>query len=171
MPGAGEVGNILIGAGTLTIDQVGLGYTRGGVSFGVDVDIHVVEDLDQVVGGVKARKVNEVYTISTELVELSIENIKTAWGIDSAIDLATQGHKKLPFGGSFNVPEHKLTFYGEAPNGKKRTVTFHKVISVDYGEQSYVKDDESVIPVTFRALLDLSKEEGKQIGEFDDEVD
>jgi len=166
-----DVGNILVGPGTLVLDGSALGWTRNGVHLSDEVEHFIVEDVDQVPGAFAAIKTNETVTVSTELVEATLENIKKGWGVDTAIDLVTSpGHALLKFGGDTAVPEHQLVFQGIAPNGKARTVTFFRAISVDFGEIVAAKADETVIPVTFRILLDMTKAEGERLGEFDDEL-
>lgn len=165
-----DTGNILVGAGTLTIDGAAVGWTRNGVTLSNKPEVFIVEDVDQVVGGVKAVRTNEEITISTELVEATIESVKRAWAINTAIDLATPDHKKLKFGGDPVMPEHEVVFSGIAPNDKLRTVTFWRVVGMDFGDIVNAKGDETTIPVTFRALLDMTRPVGEQIGEFDDEI-
>jgi len=165
-----DCGNILVGSGTLTLDGDALGFTRNGVTLNVDEEAFMVRDIDQLVGPVTSVKTDETFTIATELVEATLENIKRGWGVNTAIDTGTAGKKILRMGGDKTMPQHQIVFSGIAPNGKQRQVTFFKVVSVDYGEVVAAKGDETVVPVTFQALLDCTKPVGEQIGLIDDEI-
>ena len=90
-----DCGNILVGSGTLTLDGDALGFTRNGVTLNVDEESFMVRDIDQLVGPVTSVKTDETFTIATELVEATLENIKRGWGIDTTIDTATPNKKIL----------------------------------------------------------------------------
>jgi len=166
-----DVGAVLVGSGTLTLDGNALGWTRNGVTLNIDEEAFFVEDIDQLVGAIKAVKTNETVTVATELVEATLANIKRGWGVDTAIDTGTPNKEILKFGGDLTMPEHTLVFSGIAPGtNKARQITLHKVVSVDYGEIAAMKGDETVVPVTFRALLDTTLPVGEQVGIIDDDI-
>ncbi len=159
--------NILIGAGTLVVDDTDVGYTRGGITIAKDgefLDVHP----DQVTYPILTQKTSESYQVSTELLEVTLENLKLAWGEAGEINGTT-----LSLGSSeVDVTEHKVVFNGRAPKGASgnygdRTVTFHRVVTMDYGDVEHQRDGESVIPVTFTALYD--EDEG-EIGEIEDDI-
>jgi hypothetical protein len=156
----GSALNIISGAATISVDGSDIGYTRNGVTLEMNADIEVVESVSSSASAVKAIKKNEAFYVVTNLAEATLENLKIAWGINTAIASET-----LHFGGDPTVPEHTLVIVGEAAGSNTtRTVTFYKAISVEYSGTTYRKDDILYIPVRFRVLLDKSKDAGKQLG-------
>ncbi len=165
---AAEVKNILIGAGTLVIGDTDVGYTRGGITISKDGDFLNVEP-DQVLYPVITQKTTESYQVSTELLEVTLANLKLAWGESAAIG----GGPSLSLGApEVDVSEYTLVFNGRAPKGASgnygdRTVTFHRVVTMDYGDIEHTRDGETVIPVTFTALYDVSEGE---VGNIEDDI-
>ncbi len=164
--------NVLIGAGTLWVNGANMGWTKDGVEIEHTGEFYFVE-VDQEPSPVKGAQIGEGYKIKTNLVELTLENLKIAWGIDNEIDdTGTAGRRILKFGGaSTDLVEKELVVKGKAPGtDRERTITFYKVISVDFGTMVMNKNAEAVTPVTFQALIDSSKPAGEQIGEFSDQT-
>jgi len=156
--------NVLSGYANISVDSTPVGYTQNGVTLEMNADIEVVESVSSEATAVKAIKRNEKFFVVTNLAEATLENLKIAWGIDTAIAANT-----LHFGGDSTVPEHTLVVTGEASGSKTtRTVTFYKAISIEYSGTTYKKDDIVYIPVRFRILLDKSKDAGKQLGSIVD---
>ena len=164
---AASKNNILIGAGTLVVDTNDVGYTRGGVTISKDGDFLDVHP-DQVTYSVLTQKTSESYQISTELLEITLANLKLAWG-----EAASVIGDSLVLGSSdVDVQEHVVVFNGRAPKGASgnygdRTATFYRVVSMDYGDVAHTRDGESVIPVTFTALYD---ETAEAIGKIEDDI-
>ena len=151
--------NILIGAGTLVAGTDNLGYTRDGVTIsksGEFLDVHP----DQVTYPILNQKTSETYQVSTNLLEITLENLKIAWGESAAV----VGGNSLKLGtAEVDVTEHVLVFNGLAPKnlaGKygDRTVTFHRASAMEYGEMAMTRDGETIIPVTFTCLYDAEEE-------------
>jgi hypothetical protein len=158
--------NILIGSGTLVIGDRDLGYTRGGVTLAKSGDFLEVTP-DQVTYPIITQKTTESYQISTELLEITLDNIKLAWGESADVE-----SESLVLGApTVDVSEFQLVFNGIAPKtgGEygERTITFHRVVAMEYGDIGHTRDGESVIPVTFTALYDETEE---CIGEIEDSV-
>jgi len=151
--------NVLVGAATIFVDGENLGWTSGGVQIEHTSEFYHVE-VDQDQFPVKSFKTKESFKIKTNLSENTLENIKIAWGIDSAIDLTTTpGSRRLVLGGTMTeAPEHYLDVYGNSPGfpggTRQRKLHFYRVVAVEFGAMSIEKNKEQVIPVTFEALLD-----------------
>lgn len=149
--------NVLVGAATIFIDDTNLGWTSGGVTIEHSSEFYNVE-VDQDQFPVKSFRTKESFKIKTNLVENTLENLKIAWGIDSAIDLTTTpGSRRLVMGGSSaEAPEHTLDIYGNAPGtpARQRKVHFYRVVAIEFGSLVIEKNKEQVIPVTFEAMLD-----------------
>ena len=152
--------NILIGAGSILVGTSGaetdIGYTRGGVRLVKSGEFLEVQP-DQTENPVIVQKSGETYQITTELLEVSLANIKLAWGESASVeDTGTT----LSLGvSSEELDENVLIFYGLSPKNAagqygERKVTFHRVVTMEFGEIATQRGEESVIPVTFRALYD-----------------
>jgi len=152
--------NILVGAASLLVGATAeaatdIGYTRDGVTLTkAGTFLEIIPD--QVVNPVIIQKIGETYTITTNLLESTLDNLKLAWG--EAGDVVAG---KLSLGiEATNLVEKVLLFYGLAPKTTdtgdygERKITFYKVVSMDYGAMVSNRASENVIPVTFRALYD-----------------
>lgn len=151
--------NILVGAATIYVDDANLGWTSGGVTLEHSSEFYNVE-VDQDQYPVKSFRTKEGFKIKTNLSENTLENLKIAWGITSAIDTTTTaGKRRLVLGGSdAEATEHTLDVYGNAPGfpggTRQRKIHFYRVVSIEFGNLVIEKNKEQVIPVTFEALLD-----------------
>lgn len=150
--------NITIGPAELFVDGVNVGWTKGGVSIRTTKSYWYRPSFDGL-GDEEAVKESESYYISTILIENTLESLKNAWGIAESINVSAPPTKRLDFGGSRTVVEHVIRF--AATN---RRIIFYKAVAMDFGELAYQKSSESLIPITFRALLDTSKDVGEQVG-------
>jgi len=177
-----DTNNILIGAGTVLINDETLGWTRDGVSINHSAIFNQVF-VDQELSPLKTTKVSERYTISTNLAEITLENIKKAWGMRQEIVGVTsdfvdyggqQTKNRLYFGGdpvNSDLEEYTLDFWGKAPGSNtNRRIHFYKAVSIDYGSMPTQKGGETVLPVTFEALADSSRIRGQQLGYLEDET-
>jgi hypothetical protein len=169
---AEERKNILVGAGTLKVDDVEVGFTEGGVTLSMEKDFYDVE-ADQETGILDKKETRQVCTIVTNLLEATLENIKIVWGIETPIETPS-GKKILSFGGLSGLcsspPEHTLEFNGCAPNKKARKFYVYRAISIEAGEHAYLKGEKTMIPVTFQCLMDTDKPKGKRYGYYEDTV-
>ena len=167
--------NVIVGAATIFVDDACLGWTSGGVTVEAAAEFYNVE-VDQEPNPVKSFRTKETFKIKTNLVENTLENLKIAWGIDSAIETAspvTAGHRRLAFGGSnAEASEHTLDIYGNSPGSpaRERQIHFYRVVAVEFGAITMEKNKEQVIPVTFEALCDPTQSDGKQIGYIEDQT-
>ena len=151
--------NVLVGTATIRIDDADLGWTSGGLTLEHASEFYNVE-VDQDQYPVKSFRTKESFKIKTNLAENTLENLKIAWGISSAIDLTTTpGSRRLVLGGtSAEAVEHTLDVYGNSPSSpggtRQRRIHFYRVVSIEFGSLVIEKNKEQVIPVTFEALLD-----------------
>jgi len=152
--------NILVGSASLLVGASALlatdiGYTRDGVTL-TKAGTFLEVTPDQVVNPVIIQKTGETYTITTNLMESTLDNIKLAWG-----EHGTVASSSLSLGiEATSLEEKVLLFYGLAPKTTdagtygERKITFYKVVSMDYGAMTSNRAAENIIPVTFRALYD-----------------
>jgi len=160
--------NILVGAGILKVDGVEVGFTEDGVTITYAREYLDIE-ADQSINILGKRKIKEDITITTNLLEATLENLKMVLDIPQDV-VEGDGVKSLSFGGDKRVTEHTLEFIGNAPNGKTRRLVIWKAVSIETGEHAYKKGDKTLIPVTFQAIADMTKPEGERLGYYEDEI-
>ena len=162
--------NIVVGAGTLKVDGVEVGFTEGGVTLTKEGEPYDVT-ADQEVGVLDVKEISQEYTVETNLLEATLENLKIVWGIESPIETPS-GKRVLSFGGlsgpNSYPPEHTLEFNGIGPEKKPRKYVVYRAVSVGESAHSYLKGEKTVIPVTFRCLVDTDKPRGRRVGYWED---
>lgn len=159
-------GKLLVGVGSCVLNSINVGGTRGGLTFTSEREFLELDDIDQEIGTVEAKKTKERYTVKTELAEATLENIKAVLGLSTAI--AEGPPRVLEFGGDADPSAVQLEIYGTAPNGYQRKVTLYKTKAIETGDVAFKKDELTVIPVTFLCIKDLTKDQGKQVGKIED---
>jgi hypothetical protein len=157
------VANIIIGAATLKIDGVDVGAVSGGVSIAKSTDTYAVE-VDNVRAAVKYIPVKENFSVKTNLAEATLNNIRLVWNIP-ANQLVTG---VLTLGLSTGLSEHTLEITGVAPNGLTRVYRTYRAISVRASEHAYLRTKETLVPVEFDVLPDLSRPAGTELGTITD---
>jgi len=165
---ANDRANIIVGAGTLKVDGVDVGYTEDGVSITVEREYYDVE-ADQSICILEKKKIREKVRLVTNILEATLENLKIVFGIGNAV-ATVSGVKTLSFGGDTGVAEHLLVFTGKAPGGFVRTFTAYKAVSIESGEHGYKKGEKTVVPVTFELIEDAGKTAGMRYGSFSDTI-
>lgn len=158
--------NVLIGVGLLTIDEVSVGYTSGGVSVTQKVD-RIEKEVDQSFAPIGIHKVKESFEIKTNLAEATLANLKIVWEQSEAVNEASPS-RTLSWGMNPDVVEHTMIFKGKSPEGHDRTFTVLKAVVWEAGEVNHQKNGVTVIPVTFRILPDVTKAAGKEYGSIID---
>lgn len=157
------VANILVGAATLKLDGVDVGAVSGGVSIAKSTDVYAVE-VDNVRAAVKHIPVKENFSVKTNLAEATLENIRMVWNIPA--NKLQAGVLKL--GLSTGLVEHVLEITGVAPDGRTRVYRTFRAISVRASEHSYYRNKETLIPVEFDVLPDLTQLAGEELGTITD---
>lgn len=154
-----EVANVIIGPAELYVDGKNVGWTKGGVSLRVNKELWFRDSFDGM-GVTEAIKEDESFYVATNFVEATLENFKIAMGLSESMSYPNPGVTRIDFGGSSDsVPTHTLKFTAVG-----RTAIFHKAVAVDFGEISHLRDSESLLPATFRLLIDTTKDIGEQLG-------
>jgi hypothetical protein len=133
-----------------------LGGTDGGVTKNVDRSFFDLR-ADQIKDPAGTRETSRTVTISTNLAEITLENLALAWGL-APTDITSGGTggtawKAVELVGDDSGVEpnyHALLFRGWAPNRKRRLVIARKVLSVAAVGTAYKKDEQTFIPVQFK---------------------
>jgi hypothetical protein len=166
--GAGELYHGLFGA-TEPLDTAvaaelddevwnNFGGTDGGVTKNMDRNFYDLR-ADQIMDPAGTRQTSRLTTISTNLAEITLENLAVAWGEDP--DAITSGGtggtawRALEQNNDDSGEEpnyHALIFRGWAPARKRRLVIARKVLSVNAVGTAYKKDEQTFIPVQFKCF-------------------
>lgn len=160
-----NIQNIIIGAcSSFKCDATDVGGTDGGVSVNPRDTFRDIQ-VDQVIGVVKKARTNRVIQVVTTLKEATLDNLKLAFNLNTAITTdGTSGDKTLGLGVDTSTTEHALEFVGPGPDGFTRTFTINRAIGYASGNYQIRKDQESVVQVTFDCLPDLTKPQGQEYG-------
>jgi len=75
---------------------------------------------------------------------------------------------KLQIGLSTGIVEHTLEATGVAPDGRTRVYRTYRAISVRAAEHAYLRTKETLLPVEFDILPDLTKAAGEELGTVTD---
>lgn len=149
----GNQNNIIVGAASLKIDGIDVGFTQGGVSFRKQND-YVDVEADQLGGVARKVKTGERAFLTTTLAEATLRNLRLAMAEPSGNQYSGSA---LSLGqGTLTTQEHTITVTGKAPDGvTTRTYTFTRCIAVDEVEHLIgSRDTASTIPIGFELLKD-----------------
>jgi hypothetical protein len=141
--------NIVSGSATFLLDGSDIGFTRDGIGITKGLETRAIEadqqdtPLFQVVQG-------QSLQISTNLLEITLENIKFAWSEAGEIS-----NNQLVVGKKTSTPpEHEVKIYGKRMDGKYVIIEIPKATVSAPGEGRFVKNGEFLLPVTIQALYD-----------------
>lgn len=165
---AGERGHTIISGAVILIDGTSIGFTSGASKIA-----HTVESVDitanQSLLPIKSVKSGEKATVTFGALEMKRENLKIFF--ESSIAIETSGdHRILYAGGDQDLTEHYIDIYCRAEDDKLRRWTILKCVRD--GDIAYEMDTTkaTVMELTYKALADLSKAEGKQLLKMDDDT-
>lgn len=166
------ISNIIIGAATLKVDGVDIGAITGGLSITKSTDVYPIE-IDNIRAPVKHVPVKESFAVKTTMSEGTLENLRIVWNIPSSrlttgLDENTHNFTRLTVGMSTGVVEHTLEVTGVAPNGLTRVYRTYRAISIKPAEHTYARTKETLMPVEFDVLPDLTKAPGTELGTITD---
>ncbi len=165
---AGTREHIVCSGATVLIDSVSMGFTSGETTIKHSIgSVDIMANQSHLV--IKSVKNKESGSVVFSMLEMKRENLKTAYETNQAI--ATSGdHKYVYVGGDQDIDEHVIIIYGEGEDNKLRKFTIHK--AVRDGDADYKLDINAatVMALTYKMLGDLSKAEGKQLFEIDDDT-
>ncbi|KKN50673.1 hypothetical protein LCGC14_0630220 [marine sediment metagenome] len=190
-----DVQNILIGAGRFYTSPVGttapdenlnnlvwpggwveVGFTQGGIEFQYTPEVLDIE-VDQELAPVKRILTGEELLVQVPVVEADLRNLKlaitaSAFSQESAGSGIT-GKDILTFG-SGTINEIQLGFEVESPESVAdgtqgwRLALVWKAVSLGQVSHAYKKDEVTLIPIEFRAIVDSSKAKTERLARFVD---
>ena len=146
---AGDASKIIVGAATVTVAAVDVGYTKGGVSVRYEPEfIEIIAD--QAVGVVKkARSLERMYVTLT-LLEVSLAQVRKSFMLPS--NQLVGSTLTLGYNNACWVDEVGLVVTGKGPNCGTRTFTFSKCITFGTREYTMQREEEVAFEVEFEVL-------------------
>lgn len=141
----------------LDTDPTGPAWTDlGGTSDGLELEVADEWSqltVDQLIMAPASRRTGRAVTAKSNLAEVTLENLQRAISQFDGLT-TTDGVKELALTdgiGAFQPTYGALLADGYAPGGTRRRIILRKVVQSDSTAQSYKKDDQTLIPVTFMA--------------------
>ena len=153
--------NILIGAATVTLNGVDVGYTRGGTSVRYESE-SVDVDADQANGIVRKGRAMERQYVTIRLLEVSLEQMRIAMMFPSAS--LSGSTLTLGYNGSCWTDEITVVLVGPGPNCGTRTFSFTKGVSLGTREYTMARDN----PVEYEVELEILKDTSGNFGTVTD---
>jgi len=132
-----------------------LGATKTGITI-THNNTEETFDVDQILGDIDTRPVSYEQTVSTQLAEMSLERLQTAW---EAGPITTSGSfRSMGVGEPPVYIKRRLAVLFQKANGKIRAHVFRQVTkSPQESSLAFNKTGEQQsVPVRFRALADTS---------------
>ena len=177
---AKDTGNLILGTGSLFINDIEVGYLKGDVEFA-----YTREKLDfkpsGTLGPVAQFVISENCELRASEAEFKIENLRQALGVSTSVDSFTGSPSYNPasfsgdgasvfdyltFGGSNTIVDDlAIRFEHVRPNSvKKIVVILYQAVSLSDFNLAFHEEDFNLIDVAFRGLADDSRPVGDQIG-------
>lgn len=162
-----DITNVRMGACSVSFDGVDLGHTKGGVEFNYEPDYQEVTVDKYGSTPVEKYLIGEKVTIKCNLAEDTIANLNVA------IPQGTQagsGNARLTLGSNAGKAASddaaQLVLHPLALASSTRTydVVLYKAYVDSAVTVPYKNDEETVVEVTFVALLDETKSDGNYLG-------
>lgn len=155
-----SVDNFKIGAGSLSIDGADIGYTtEEGVVVTYEPDVHLHLSGKYGTTPVKASLVGMNLTLEVWMAENTLANLEKAMAgafLDGSV---------VKFGGvagtEITGAELVLTPFDGSP-----TWTFKNAVAISPVEVAYKVNDERIMQVTFRAMVDTTATENENVAKF-----
>jgi len=143
--------NFVVGAASLCLDGVDIGYTTGGVEVAHEPTFLNIES-DQACGTTRIGRTSEKMMVRTTAQEVLLNSIRLAMGY------AETNHEgaKLWLGGDCNacsgLEEIELVVKGPGPSCGCRTFVFDRAVSVGQTTLSFQREQEMQLPLEFEIL-------------------
>lgn len=149
---AADSNNIIIGAATISLGGVDLGYTQGGIIVAHEPEfIDVIAD--QAAGVVKkARSVERMY-VRTTMLELTLENVRKTFMFPTA-NLTGGTSLLLGYNDVCWTDETTIVLVGSSPNCGTRTFTLNTCVAMGSKEYTMTRENPAALAVEFEVLKD-----------------
>lgn len=148
---------ILMGAGTVSVDGVELGAYMNGLKLTL-AETHQFIQSEVAPGEFDGEVMSREVTFETELEESTLENMAVAWNINTSSVASGTSSKVLDLTPD-NAPAFKsVVFQGPSATNKSlvRTVTISKCTKIGSSASTYKRGEKTTIPVQIKALIDAA---------------
>lgn len=125
---------------------VDVGGTKGGLELNVSSEFATLT-VDQIVDIIESRRTGREVTVKTTMAEATLQNIANA--IANAAPVANVLELDDGFA-AFKPAYSAILIDGIAPGGFKRRIIVRKTLPTDAVGIGYKKDDQTVVPVTWK---------------------
>jgi hypothetical protein len=146
--------NFVVGAASLCLDDVDIGYTTGGVEIAHEPTFLNVES-DQACGTTRIARTSEKLMVRTTSQEVLLNQIRLAMGYAEG-NFDAENNQKLWLGGDCSscdgLEEVELVVKGPGPNCGCRTFVFDRAVSVGQTTLSFQRETEMQLPLEFEIL-------------------
>ena len=155
---------IIQGAGKLTINGVDVGGFQGGVVISY-AQTEIFVESDYLLGAVDSEITGVDLQVSTELEQVTLENLAIAWGIRSSSVSSGTSSKVLDLIPEKVMREVELVFQGMSATNRAliRTYTCYRAVRIGSSQTTLNRGIKTTVPVTFKCLLRASDENFGQI--------
>jgi hypothetical protein len=125
-----------------------VGGTKGGVELNISSEYGELT-VDQIVDVIESRRTGREITVKTQLAEATLDNIARAIGNAApAANVLNLDDNAA----AFKPPYSAILIDGIAPGGFRRRIIVRKTLATDAVGVAYKKDDQTVVPVTWKLL-------------------
>lgn len=181
----GDTNKLCLGAGTLYLDNVDVGFLKGNVEL-TYTKTKVGFKPANYLGDVKRWIIDEGVTLRATVAELKAANLRLALGINEAVGAsqsfpaydptsysegASDSFDVLHFGGSKVVDELALRFeHTKADTSQKIILVLYKVVATPEITIPFAEEEVILHDMAFEALHDTTRDAGDQLGFFAEQV-
>jgi len=167
-PGTLELFEIVNGTPNSTADVTVAASNEGGaLAYSRGVQMLTI---DEAIGPIDHFVDDEELTFEIAANEFTAKTLQAAFGhgtiTTTAPGTGVAGSDELTFGGAPINKQYKLVYTVPRRTNPNLNIviTLHQVVSVSEVESGFTKTGKTAIPMQFRALADLSKPKGEQLG-------
>jgi hypothetical protein len=150
--GAAEPADSAVNSAPAASAWTGMGGTDSGCKLSIEQK-YTELSVDQVVDSVGRRLTSREITVSTNLAEPTLSNFSAAMNGGTSASGTGWASYEPNYASSATQPTYTAAILdGYAPGGNfNRRAILRKVLSTDKIEQSYMKDKQTFVPITFTA--------------------
>jgi len=149
-----DTGQILQGAGKITLDGVDLQSFRDGVVLSYNENMAQTES-DYGLGPIDTEVMTTELTVSTVLEQSSARNLCIALGANTSSSSSSSSSILFDFGPEMGITMKELIVTGMSAEDKTkgRRVTFHRVARVGQMSSTFKRGTALLLPVQFKVFL------------------
>lgn len=123
-----------------------VGGTKGGLELNISSE-YATLTVDQIVDIIESRRTGREITVKTTLAEATLDNLARAIGNTAPVANVLNLDDGL---GAFKPAYSAILVDGIAPGGFRRRIIVRKTLPTDAVGVAYKKDDQTVVPVTWK---------------------